>query len=377
MLGSWFFLGVLLLPGAGLVSEPPSHGRSVPEILADYLGAKDQAARKALLEKEMKDLGLPLVQAVQRAMDALLPCYREAKAERKRLRRRKEPIQAVSPEKVAALVDRVVRRGEDPDPVLKKAGSLAGLQKALGLLDGLRFYLLRPKILDFIKAQVSTGASYPGQYVPLKEKYGKAAMGVLLEMVLDKRAMEEDMIRILAARALADMGKLEKPALQALGSLAADEYEARDLRRQVAVTLARLGETDALEPFFQDARKLTTRKNPKARVRGWQALAGLWHDIGVHAKAVECYTKALPLVKDLVDKKAWPADILSLTYYNRACSLAALGKKKEALADLEAALAAGGVSAKTMENDKELDPLRGDPAFGKLLEKAGKKRRRR
>ncbi len=379
MLESRFFFFALLLSPAllpGQAPEKPLPAKKSPtRILADYLKTRDPARRKEILVKKLKDLGLPLVLSVQNAMDALLPCYKAARAERKKLKRRKEPIPPVPPEKVQALVDQVVRLGKKPDPALKKAGALAGLRKALGLLDGLRFFLLRPEILAFIQAQASTGAAFPGQYLQLKKKYGRAAAGVLLEMVLDKRAMEEDMIRIYAARALADVAEAEPALLQALGGLAADEYEAPELRRQAAVTLARLGEREALEPFLEEARKQAARKNPKARVRGWQTLARLWHDIGEHAKAVECYSKALPIVKSLVEGKSWPADVLAAFYYNRACSLAALGKKKEALADLEAAMATGALSVKTLENDKELDPLREDPAFRKLLEAARKKRR--
>ena len=379
MLEPRLFLCALLFSPALLnaqAREKPVPGKKAPaQVLADYLKTRDPARRKEILVKELKDLGLPLVRAVQDAMDALLPCYKAARAERKKLKRRKEPIPPVPAERVEALVDQVVRLGKKPDPTLKKAGALAGLRKALGLLDGLRFFLLRPKVLAFIQAQAATGAAYSGQYLPLKKKYGRAAVGVLLEMALDKRAMEEDMIRIFAARALADMGEAEPALLQALGGLAADEYEARDLRRQAAVTLARLGEREALEPFLEEAKKQAARKNPKARVRGWQTLAGLWHDIGEHAKAVECYSRALPIVKELVKGKAWPPDVLATIYYNRACSLAALGKKKEAAADLEAAMASGGISIKTLENDKELDPLRKDPAFRKLLEQARKKRR--
>ena len=367
-------LGLAALAAAQALPEDETPAKA-GEVLARYLAAPDQAKRKEILEKEIQPLGLPAIRSLQKALDALVPCYRAAKEDRRRRKRRKESIPAVPADQVEKAVLQVVREGAPPPAFLSKAGAVGPLRKQLGLLAGLRFYLLRPKILEFIQAQVSTGASFPGQYRPLKKKYGRAAQGVLLEMVLDKRAIENDRIRIFAARALADVAAPEKPILQALGGLAADEYEPRDLRLQAAVTLARLGEPGALEPFFAEARKLTTRKNPKARVRGWQALAALWHDIGEHAKAVECYDKALPEVKKLVDSKTWPADILSLVHYNRACSLAALGRKKEALADLEKALAAGGVSLETLEKDRELDPLREDPAFRKLLETARKKGR--
>lgn len=369
---------VLLLALLGAVPAAAQKKTAPPEdpgkALADYLEAGDPSGRKEILTKRLQPMGLPLVRTLQKALDSLIPCYRTAKEERKRLKRRKEAVPALPAGQVREAILKVLRDGAEPAPILSQAGALGPLRKSLGLLTGLRFFLLRPKILDFIRAQASTGAMFSGQYSPLKKKYGRAAAGVLLEMVLDKRAMEEDAIRIFAARALADTAEPQEALLQALGGLAADEYEPRDLRRQAAVTLAKLGERGALDPFFADARKQTTRKNPKARVRGWQALAGLWHDVGEHAKAVECYDKALPTVKKLVEEKSWPPDILSLVYYNRACSLAALGRKKEAVADLEKALSTGGISAKTLENDKELDPLRKNPSFRKLLESAGKKR---
>ena len=347
--GRFFVLALLLFPAPVPGRSPVQSPRENPplaSLLADYLKARSPAQRKAILEKKMKGLGLPLVREIQRALDALLPCYKAARKERKTLKRRKEPIPPVPPEKVEGLVDQVIRLGKAPGPVLKKAGALAGLRKALGLLDGLRFFLLRPRILKFIQEQAATGAAFPGQYRPLKAKFGRAAAGVLLEIALDKRAMEEDTVRIFAARALADVGEPEQALLQALGGIAADEYEARELRRQAAVTLARLGEREALEPFLEEARKQTTRRNPKARARGWEALAGLWHDIGEHAKAAECWSKALPIVKKLVAGKSWPADLLSVVYYNRACSLAALGRKAPPMPECTSRLRAWTSSSK-------------------------------
>lgn len=64
------------------------------------------------------------------------------------------------------------------------------------------------------------------------------------------------------------------------------------------------------------------------------------------------------------------APFFPLTSYNLACFQALQGKKEEALANLEKAIAAGFANAPHMLKDEELAELREDPKFKELVEKS-------
>jgi len=53
--------------------------------------------------------------------------------------------------------------------------------------------------------------------------------------------------------------------------------------------------------------------------------------------------------------------------YNLACSYALLGRKEEAFAALREAVRLGYVDAEHMREDPDLESLRDDPRFGKIL----------
>ncbi len=78
----------------------------------------------------------------------------------------------------------------------------------------------------------------------------------------------------------------------------------------------------------------------------------------------------------LGERERWPellARALELypdelaTLYNAACLYARMGEKEQALDALDRAVATGRGSRKWLENDHDLDPIRGDPRFEKIM----------
>ena len=55
------------------------------------------------------------------------------------------------------------------------------------------------------------------------------------------------------------------------------------------------------------------------------------------------------------------------TQYNAACLYARMGEPGRALDALDRAVAGGRGSRKWLENDRDLDPIRGDPRFQEIL----------
>ncbi len=372
--GLGIFLALSLL---GIFSGfQESKGSPSPrEAILRYYSQKTGEGRKKIYEKHIKPLAEKVVGPLQDSIEKLLSCYIKARKARRIKNRRKEEVKPVSKEKIRAGIEKILKEGKAPEDLLCEPGAIPGVKEALDILTNLRRNILRPRILKFIREQVGTGASFEGQYKPLKEKYGKAGIDVVLEIILDKQAMEEETVRIYAARAFMDFGEPDKRAKSALKLLVGDEYEPEELRREAAIILGRYGDTEALKPFFEKAKRQTEKPNPKARARGWQALAKLWHDIKEHAKSIECYTKQLDIMKKLVADKKWPEFFLSTPYYNRACSYAALGEIEKGIEDLKKAVQYKGIPKKLLLNDKEIDPLRKHPDFEKILEKAPERMR--
>jgi tetratricopeptide (TPR) repeat protein len=125
-------------------------------------------------------------------------------------------------------------------------------------------------------------------------------------------------------------------AYQALGRI----KEAEELSRKLA---------DELVPNY-------LLQNPDdARARMFLAIS--LSEVGRREDAIREGATALELS---------PGD--SVMLYNGACLYAQLGEKRQAIATLRQAIAAGVENYGWMKNDTDLDPLRDDPEFKELME---------
>lgn len=84
------------------------------------------------------------------------------------------------------------------------------------------------------------------------------------------------------------------------------------------------------------------------------------------------YDDAIQIFKEIYDK--FPKENLGFTSaYNVACGYSLLGKKDEALDWLKKSIEAGFKDFEHMENDTDLDNIRDDARYKKLLDKAAEK----
>ncbi len=90
--------------------------------------------------------------------------------------------------------------------------------------------------------------------------------------------------------------------------------------------------------------------------------------LGHPERSLEFFDRALAVAQV---RKASPAN-LALAHYNRACAQVAMGDKKGAVVSLKTAVRVGGASnvIDWLTDDPDLNPLRTDPEFKRLLNEA-------
>jgi TolB-like protein/Tfp pilus assembly protein PilF len=92
--------------------------------------------------------------------------------------------------------------------------------------------------------------------------------------------------------------------------------------------------------------------------RALYLVAGAYVQLGDRERGLKSMDRALEL---------YPDELAPL--YNAACLYARLGEKERALDALDRAIAASRGSRKWLENDRDLDPLRGEPRFQEILKR--------
>ncbi|MBK8813730.1 MAG: protein kinase [Acidobacteria bacterium] len=107
-----------------------------------------------------------------------------------------------------------------------------------------------------------------------------------------------------------------------------------------------------------EAVKNRVRSHPDD-TRAWTMGASVLAELGEPESASEWVARALAIDADE-----------PIIQYNAACVYAALGRLDDAFASLTEALGNLGISRDWAVNDPDLDPLRDDPRYGSILEKA-------
>lgn len=194
--------------------------------------------------------------------------------------------------------------------------------------------------------------SFEGQCKPILEELGDEAERLLLALV--KSPIRARMDREIAARALADLGK--PSAIKGLKEVWDDEFETEGVRITVAFVMDTLGDSSAFDLVAAKA-----KENLEAHPEAPPAISMM---ITVHMHKKE-YEQILSLYDrwEKIDAKN------PMVYYNKACTLAKMGKKEEALTTLEKAVETGYRDYKWMEKDGDMSTLRDEERYKALVKK--------
>jgi serine/threonine protein kinase/tetratricopeptide (TPR) repeat protein len=142
--------------------------------------------------------------------------------------------------------------------------------------------------------------------------------------------------------------------------LSPDAFDASYL---LGMALRRLSKLDAARRADRaciEAVKSRVRHHPDD-TRAWTMGAAVLAEMGESDRAAAWVERALAIDRDE-----------SIILYNAACVYTALNRFDEAFACLEGVLGNGAISASWMENDPDLDPLRSDSRFPRLIAASGR-----
>jgi serine/threonine protein kinase/tetratricopeptide (TPR) repeat protein len=115
---------------------------------------------------------------------------------------------------------------------------------------------------------------------------------------------------------------------------------------------------------------------PRARATSFECIEAVKRRVRSHPDDTRAWTMGASVLAEMGEPEkaaAWIARALaidpeeSIIRYNAACVYAGIGRPDEAFESLEAALRLGALSKGWAQNDPDLDPLRGDERFDRLM----------
>lgn len=242
------------------------------------------------------------------------------------------------------------------------------------------------KALDaFISEDGSTG-TWTGMFEGLAKLPRDRVMPVLWKMVTDTgyavRFRDPQKtppgyttyLQCLAILAIGDLGDAD--ALKRLQGLAFPAGE--DRHREQLVALHRLGDKEPLTAFvageLKAGRGLLPGENRRDAYPKLFTAAQLLARVGRKDEALKIYVELAGVIDQA--RNAADYDDTDDVHYNIACIHASAGRKAEALSALTRAVELGFREVDWMSKDRELDPIRGEEGFKKLVAEAEKNRKK-
>jgi tetratricopeptide (TPR) repeat protein len=270
-----------------------------------------------------------------------------------------------------------------------KAVASGRLRKPVAERIELQF--LRGEVERILEGQFGDGEStgfYEGQFKDLEAFGREKAVPVLIKMLHDRayafrrihRREDPDRYRKtmkeLAVMALGELGGDE--ALPALKTFYADEAQMRVLtnrvREETLVALHRHGEKKPLEDYLRETRegadRLLKMDVLEQKEEGCEQLFSL----GLVYNRLKRYDEAMKAYLELIDAfDKYKLDrardkSLGTAYYNLACLSSLKGERAKAVEWLEKAVKGGFDDRGWIRKDRELDAIREEPGYKKLLE---------
>ncbi len=236
--------------------------------------------------------------------------------------------------------------------LIEKEGD--SLERKADVLEALEELELDWAETEFGKLYTEKGGigTFDGQCKPVLEELGADAEHILIALV--KSPIRDTKKREMAARALGELGS--KSAIPGLKEVNDDEWESRSVRDTAAMGLHALGEPGPLKAVAREARAAVAKD--KRDGRAVMRLASAYRYQKEYDKCVRLYQEA-----EKINPKA---PILS---YNLACTLAVMGKPKEALDALNSSIEKGYSDYRWLIMDGDFVTLREDERYKALLEK--------
>ncbi|HTF55885.1 MAG TPA: HEAT repeat domain-containing protein, partial [Planctomycetota bacterium] len=255
-------------------------------------------------------------------------------------------------------------------------------EKDANVVIGIHHQIVVEKILDgMITEEGSTGeistGTYPGQFAELDRFGRERCLPVLWRIISDPeytlryRSSGPIPIRytsylqclaILALGELGDAAMLKK--LQGLSFPAGD-----GLHRELLVALYRLGDKPPLESFVAlELKEGRSNLTGDDRLTGYDKLlnaALMQSRVGLKTEAFRTYGELVGAIEGAKDQAEFQKYAPAL--YNIACLHAGAGRKAEAVAALGRAVEAGFRDFDWITRDRDLDPIREEEGFKKLL----------
>lgn len=227
----------------------------------------------------------------------------------------------------------------------------------------------------YLSEEKATGILFIGQFEPLREF---AAAAPLLEAwAFEAPAGIEDptAFRYASLRALADFYRDADPGpseelLAKLDAFAGELDSSLFLRTEAMYTLAHLGRPKRIEARLAVCERRSASSDFQVRLSALREIAEIHYNLRAYAKAAAAHEQVLDLLRD--ERIELPAASWPTLYYNAACAHALAGDAEKGFPRFEQALLAwkriGSNPRAMLDRDRDIDGLRGDPRFARLLD---------
>jgi tetratricopeptide (TPR) repeat protein len=378
--------GVLLLVAllSPVVAQDPAAGgapakaapKTVGESLAEALIQGDQRTMAAAVESVHRagtDGRASLRRLVERIMPATAALPAPEKGAKPDPKAMSEPLSEDSKGAVLAVLSDDAAKVEEAQKKLGAASANAvDAQKLATRADN----LLSAYVLRVFREQGETNAIYAGQFAMLRE-LGPAADQLLRKWITSPPPrMQAVAAKSFSIRALRDLvtEKADEALKAQLKKVASDKIEAREVSKEAGYALAQFGDRSLIDPRIAQLEEAAKSKTGPELLEALGELADTHYQLRDYEQAVTAFKRQIEVIEQA--GHGAPANLPTI-YYNACCSMALGGKIDEAFLYLDKAIEAGkkagqnALRRRTVEVDMDIEALRKDPRFAKVLEKFG------
>jgi tetratricopeptide (TPR) repeat protein len=243
---------------------------------------------------------------------------------------------------------------------------------ALARLDERGKAVLARCITTIVRTKMETNALFAGQYAELAD-FEPEASALLLRWAAEppKDVARPDAFAAACVRALRDIVPGDKGTdvmRKTLGEVAGKAQKARNepLFLAAVCALHQYGDPTTFDRIKGNVEKQAAGDDVQAKTAATNTLAELHYQLRQYEQAADYYKQLVALL----EQPGAANQNLTTVIYNTACSLSLAKRTDEAFQYLEKALqsAQGQLNKVMLDSDHDLNNLRADPRFQKLME---------